>query len=106
MNRIAYRVTLIAPGLPAGHRFDIPADLVPTTDETTVLDALSTASTIAQDTLILRIQPIYETAGTPRQRDTSKRPRQRLLAALSDFIATCKDEPLRQSAQTLKTNLV
>jgi len=104
MNRIAYRITLNAPGLPAGHRFDIPADLVPTDSKTTVLEASLAVSRLVQDAIILRINPVYEMESRP-PRDTSRRPRQRLAAALSDFLATCKDETLRQQATALKTSL-
>lgn len=103
MHRTAYRITLLAPGLKAGHRFDIPAELVPVAPNTTVLEANLQASQIAQEAITLRVQPVYDTAPPPK--DRAKRPRQRLLAALSDYLATCQDETLRQQLTTLKTTL-
>lgn len=104
MNRTAYRITLLAPGLKAGHRFDIPAELVPVAPNTTVLEANLQASQIAQEAITLRVHPVYDTGCTP-PKDRAKRPRQRLLAALSDYLVTCQDETLRQQITTLKTTL-
>ena len=70
---------------------------------TTVLEANLQASQIAQEAITLRVHPVYDT-GTP-PKDRAKRPRQRLLAALSDYLATCQDETLRQQLTTLKTTL-
>jgi hypothetical protein len=103
MNLTHYRVTLLAPGLTAGHRFNIPAELIPIAPDTTVLEANLQASQIAQEAITLRVQPVYEAGAAPK--DRAKRPRQRLLYALSDFLATCQDETLRQQLTTLKTTL-
>lgn len=100
MNLTAFRCTLQAPGMPAGHTFLVPADSVPHDRRQPVGEVLAAAAEHVTDRLVfLRVGLVYEpgqhgsrSVGPERQR----RHERRLVAALADFLG-CEPDPARRA---------
>lgn len=103
MSITDYQFTLNAPGMPRGHRFRIPAELIPINPTSSVKVALETASAAALDCILLKVQPVYNNAPVPRE--PAKQPKARMRSALTEFIAGCDDSQQKALAIKLKNAL-
>lgn len=101
MELTEYAITVQAPGLQA-HRFLIPASSVPLDRNETIQAALTKASEVAQEAILLHVRPIYSKR---TQRDATNRPRTRLRSALADFMPACTDPKVKALMLQLKQYL-
>lgn len=100
-----YRVQVLAPGLPNGHTFHLPAEAVPVDPRRPVAEVLDAVAGHVTDRLLhLRVSP----AALPAARAVGGAPRrheQRLRRALADYLGVERDAARHARASALLEKL-